>query len=196
MLFLSVLGIVTFAIEDAIDLKIKTPFTIMLSYLLMQTVIASLIPTSNSTPRISDYVLASLFVSVGSALAAAWVFYLANLEGDPPANVHKVIVHWLAFPLYPSRWKVLLARVFRRRGSAPPLFTGSRVGPMDGESSTALPESATHRRMSRQHQHKRDSEGGAWAEIASAFNRLFAVVYLIVSLFLFCFLLLPIFLAY
>ena len=192
MLFLSVLGLVTFAIEDAIDLKIKTPFTIVLSYLLMQMVIASLIPTSNSTPLISDYVLASLFVSVGSALAAAAVFYLAQLDGEPPTNVHRVIVHWLAFPLYPSRWKALLSRVCCRRGALPPLLAGSLVGPMAGGSSTPFPESP----HSRHYHHRRDAEGGAWAEIASTFNRLFAVAYVIVSLLLFCLYLLPIFLAY
>lgn len=167
----------------------------MLSYLLMQTVIASLIPTSNSTPLISDFVLASLFVSVGSAIGAAFVYYLALLEGEPPALAHRVIVHWLALPLYPSRWKPTFAKACaRRRGTGPPVLAGSRVGPMTDDSVSSNPQSAHSH--SHQIQHKRDTEGGAWAEISGALNRLFAVIYVIISVILFCLYLLPIFLAY
>ena len=189
MLFLSVLGLVSFAIENAIDLKIKTPFTIVLSYLLMQSVIASLIPTSNNTPLISAYVLASLFVSVGSTIGAAIVYYLANLEGDPPYLTHRIIMYWLAFLLYPSRWLSLL-----KRKRAPPALqlAGSRVAPLSGASFN--PSSSTD--SSEPNHRKRDAEGGAWAEIAGVLNRLFAVAYMLVSVALFVLYLLPVFLAY
>lgn len=181
-MFLSVLGLLTFAIENAIDLKLKTPFTIFLSFMLMQSVIASLIPTSNSRPLIADYVLASLFLSAGSTLGAAVVYYLAQLEGDPPPLAHRFITQWLAFPFYPSHWKALL---FCKRKS----FT--RVISVSSSSTPRPPSRSRH-----QEPRKRDAEGGEWAEIAATLNRMFAMAYVIVSVILFVFYLLPIFLAY
>lgn len=211
VIFLTLLGLVTYFIEDNADLKLKTPFAIMLAYLFIQTLITTLIPPSRATPYIALYVLACLALTTASNVGAALCYYLATKEGEPPERAYYILVVLMGFPFYPSRWTACCAA---RKHSYAPLHCTvllctiqyiqcctrtvhvqyksngagrrSRVGP------SAEGERGQHT-LSGGVDEKDESK---WEEIAAALNRLFAIIYVIAALVFFGVFLIPIFISY
>ena len=88
---MSLIGFFTVFLPPHTGEKISLAVTVLLGFFFVQTIIANLVPKSQTTPILAYYVIGSLAISTANVAGGACVVALYNLPSD------KEVPHWIAF---------------------------------------------------------------------------------------------------
>ena len=97
------------------------PFTVVLGFMFIQGIVATLIPKSNKTPLLAWYVLSSILLAIITVLLGLVCSIVHNMPGEPGLRTGRLVVDWLGFLVQPSRWMcccTFCKRKLRRNGVA------------------------------------------------------------------------------
>ena len=83
ILALAALDNLPFAMEDDESEKLVTAVSVVLGYMFLQGIVATLLPKSNITPFLAGYIAASIALSAASAIADGFCYSLCYRNGEP-----------------------------------------------------------------------------------------------------------------
>ena len=175
LLSLAVLDNLPFAMEDVESEKLVTAVSVVLGYMFLQGIVATLLPKSNITPYLAGYIAASIALSAASAIADGFCYSLCFRNGEPGKFVEYVILKGLGTILFPSKLLELCWRLWKAKRSR------KKVGSLSGKTNCSELFTGNFKK-----------EELNWREVASVLNRLFALLHLFGSLIFLVVLFMPI----
>lgn len=192
VIVLTLLDTVPLAMEDAEHEKLVTAISVVLGFMFVQGIVATLLPKSYITPNLSLYIVACICLSALSVMTEGFCYALCHRRGSPGKLVHFLIVRCLGVAIYPCEWLRLLKRwSFLRERRRRILDESTRVeslpaglqkaeefgqkGECSGVELDPPPESTCN-----------------WPRVAHVLNRLFALLHVAASIVLFLVFVVPI----
>ena len=189
VIVLTLLDTVPFAMEDGEHEKLVTAISVVLGFMFVQGIVATLLPKSNITPYLSLYIVECICLSAVSVMAEGFCYALYHRHDSPGKVIHFFIVRSLGVAIYPCEWLRLLKLWRSRRARRNRILAEStRIGKRSaGALETKMPGQCYDEELD-----PPPEASCNWPRVAHVLNRLFALLHVAASISLFVVFVVPI----